>query len=210
MRLSRSLWRKLAVTLVAMVGFVYLYEATTNDAVWPFQAGSVDPTRPVPGARLQFSATAYCKGTRTTSGVDVRSGIAAADPALLPVGSVLTITTDDSRYNGVYTVMDTGPAVQGREVDLYIWNCNEALAFGRKDVQVTVLRLGWSPTASTPGLIDRLFRRRVQRAATPAAIPPAAATPPPAAQPPAEGTAATPASPAAATPAPPDGGSSAP
>jgi 3D (Asp-Asp-Asp) domain-containing protein len=115
---------------------------------------------PKPGARLPFSATAYCKGTTTASGVAVRSGIAAADPSLLPVGSVLNIAVGDDRYNGVYTVMDTGPKVQGRLLDLYMWSCHEALKFGRKDVQVTVLRLGWDPRASAPTLIDRLFRRR--------------------------------------------------
>ena len=41
-----------------------------------------------------------------------------------------------------------------------MWSCHEALKFGRKEVQVTVLRLGWDPTASSPGLIDRVFRRR--------------------------------------------------
>jgi hypothetical protein len=56
--------------------------------------------------------------------------------------------------------MDTGPKVQGRILDLYMWSCHEALAFGRKQVEVTVLRLGWNPAASSPGLIDRLFRRR--------------------------------------------------
>jgi len=56
--------------------------------------------------------------------------------------------------------MDTGPSVQGRHIDLYIWNCNEALAFGRREMVITVLRLGWNPRASTPSLIDRLFRRR--------------------------------------------------
>ena len=44
---------------------------------------------PQAGARLQFSATAYCKGETTASGVGVRTGIAAADPAILPVGSVV-------------------------------------------------------------------------------------------------------------------------
>ena len=58
--------------------------------------------------------------------------------------------------------MDTGPRVQGRLLDLYMWSCHEALAFGRKRIQVTVLRLGWNPQASTPGVIDRLFRRREQ------------------------------------------------
>ena len=56
--------------------------------------------------------------------------------------------------------MDTGPKVQGRILDLYMWSCHEALAFGRKQVQITVLRLGWNPSNSSPSLIDRLFRRR--------------------------------------------------
>ncbi len=44
-----------------------------------------------------------------------------------------------------------------------MWSCTEALSFGRKNVQVTVLRLGWDPQASSPGLIDRLFRGRLAR-----------------------------------------------
>jgi hypothetical protein len=82
---------------------------------------------------------------------------------VLPVGSVLNVAAGDSRYNGVYTVMDTGPKVQGRLLDLYMWSCHEALKFGRRQVQVTVLRLGWDPKASSPGLIDRLFRGREAR-----------------------------------------------
>lgn len=178
--LSRSTWRKLAVTLVAVSGFVLLYEATTIDSLMPWQTQPVDPTSPVQGARLQFSATAYCKGRTTASGVGVQTGIAAADPGLLPVGSVVTVTTDHVRYNGVYTVMDTGPAVQGRELDLYMWSCTEAQAFGRKSVQITVLRLGWNPSASTPSLIDRIFRRQARPVpAVPVeAVVPASATPP--------------------------------
>jgi len=56
-------------------------------------------------------------------------------------------------------VMDTGPSVQGREVDVYMWSCNEALAFGRKPIQLTVLRLGWNPRATTPGFLGRFFKR---------------------------------------------------
>ena len=89
-----------------------------------------------------------------------RGGIAAADPQLLPVGSVVTLATGDPEYNGVYTIMDTGPKIQGRVLDLYIWSCHEALKFGRRQIEVTVLRLGWDPRASSPSLIDRLFRRR--------------------------------------------------
>ena len=185
--LSGSIALKVLATLLAIGAFVLLYEVTAFDS--RETAGDsevVDPTAPVTGTRLQFQATAYCKGRTTASGVVVRSGVAAADPKLLPVGSVLNVTTDTKKYNGIYTVMDTGPAVQGRVLDLYMWSCHEALAFGRKPVQVTVLRLGWSPTASSASLIDRLFRRReAARNAQPAPAPvegpiPETATPPPA------------------------------
>jgi 3D (Asp-Asp-Asp) domain-containing protein len=135
------------------------------------RAGAVDPTAPAAGSRLAFSATAYCKGTTTASGVGVRTGIAASDPTILPVGSVISITTDETKYNGIYTIMDTGPKVQGRILDVYMWSCNEALAFGRKQVEITVLRLGWNPNNSSPSLIDRLFRRReAARNAAPPAV----------------------------------------
>ena len=82
--------------------------------------------------------------------------------AFVANGSVVNITTDSERYNGVYTVMDTGPKVQGRQLDLYIWSCTEALQFGRQRGRVTILRMGWDPKATPPGLIDRvegLFKR---------------------------------------------------
>ena len=105
---------------------------------------------PQAGARLQFTATAYCKGDTTASGVGVRTGVAAADPALLPVGTVVRVDMPNPRYTGIWTVMDTGPAVQGRTVDLYLWSCKEALEFGRRPVRVTVLRLGLESAEQHP------------------------------------------------------------
>ena len=156
MVLSRSLTRKLAATCGAVLGFVLLYEVTALDSK-ATAAHEVEVREtaswPRPGARLRFHATAYCKGTTTASGTAVRTGIAAADPVLLPVGSVIQIESLSPRYNGIYTVMDTGPAVQGREIDIYMWNCNEALAFGRRSIAINVLRLGWNPKASVPAAI---------------------------------------------------------
>ena len=183
--LARSNSHRLVVMLVVIGGLMLTYEATTFDLLPWGVAGVVDPSAPVPGARLDFSATAYCKGKTTASGAEVRTGIAAADDSILPVGSVVNVATDSIRYNGVYTIMDTGPRVQGRLLDLYMWSCKEALAFGRKQIQVTVLRLGWNPQASTPGLIDRLFRRRESARAE---IPPPAAPPPVAVEPAVEET----------------------
>ena len=161
MIIARSLWRKALVTLVAAFSFVSLYEVTALDSKYAARQATMHETiaPPMPGARLAFSATAYCKGLVTTAGVAVQAGIVAADPELLPVGSVIEIDSSAQRYNGVYTVLDTGPSVQGRQVDVYMWNCNEALAFGRRPIHLNVLRLGWNPRATTPGFLDRLFRK---------------------------------------------------
>ncbi len=173
MLISRSIGRKAIATTTAAVGFVLLYEATVMDSRNAARQTLEAPGQPAPGARLLFEATAYCKGTMTASGVNVRTGIAAADPDLLPVGSVIQVDRLSKDYDGIYTIMDTGPSVQGRHIDIYLANCNEALALGRRDMLITVLRLGWNPRATTPSLLERLFRRRAsaQDAATPPPLP---------------------------------------
>jgi 3D (Asp-Asp-Asp) domain-containing protein len=158
--ISKSLRRKAVVTVVAIVGFVSTYEVTILDSNYAAKQAVLRETTaaPTPAAKLAFSATAYCKGDTTASGAGVHSGVAAADPGLLPVGSVVQIESLPGRYNGIYTVLDTGPAVQGRQVDLYMWSCNEALAFGRKAIHLTVLRLGWNPRTTTASLLDKFFK----------------------------------------------------
>src|SRR6266540_1159181 len=163
--ISRSLGRKLAATATVAVAFVLMYEAKVMDFHYipmPGLGRTAPEEEPLPAqaSHLRFTATAYCKGTTTASGVNVRTGIAAADPDLLPVGSVIQVYKLGERYNGIYTIMDTGPAVQGRHIDIYMWSCNEALELGRRDIAINVLRLGWNPKASTPTLVERLFRQR--------------------------------------------------
>ena len=156
--LSQSLWRKVVATAIAVSAFVLLYDAAVIDskrvADGPLATGSAVPQA---GARLKFVATAYCKGQTTASGVGVTTGIVAADKDLLPEGSVIQLDSPSGRdaglpdkYRGIYTVMDTGPLVNGRHIDIYLWNCNEALSFGRRDTVITVLRLGWNPKNSRP------------------------------------------------------------
>lgn len=93
-------------------------------------------------------ATAYCDLGITKSGVAVTKGIVAADPRLFPLGTVMEVRA--GRYSGIYTVMDTGGAVKGRIIDIFIPDYDEAVQFGRRKVSVRVLRHGWSPKRS-PG-----------------------------------------------------------
>lgn len=181
MALSRPIRRALAAAFVAAaVLFVFVTRARDSSEEVFDAAG-----RPRLGTAFRFTATSYCKGETTAAGVAVRTGIAAADPALLPIGSVVRVQTDDDHHSGIWTVLDTGPEVKGRELDLYIWNCTEALAFGRQTVQVTILRLGWDPQNSAPTTVEQLFRRRERAQPAPAPTPaptPEPATPPPAAE----------------------------
>jgi 3D (Asp-Asp-Asp) domain-containing protein len=179
MLLSRSTGRRIAATAAAAVALAFLYEATTLDSRYAARQAELreETAAPSPGAKLRFTATAYCRGTTTASGVNVRSGIAAADPDLLPVGSVIQVDRLADKYNGIYTVMDTGPKVKGRHIDIYMWNCDEALVLGRKSAGVTVLRLGWNPKASSPSLVDRLFRQREANRAVRAVAPAPAQVP---------------------------------
>ncbi len=154
MLLSRSFRRKLLATVLTAAALVVLYDATIIDSRGPGRIGlsAASAAKVAAGAQLPFVATAYCRGQTTASGVDVQAGIAAADETMLPEGSVVSVAGVPEQYLGIYTVMDTGPKVLGKHVDLYMWNCDEAVDFGRRDIVLTVLRLGWSPKNTAPAI----------------------------------------------------------
>jgi 3D (Asp-Asp-Asp) domain-containing protein len=134
---------------------VIAFAEAATAAIAQRPAGESEPLRtaraerPAPGTVIAFTATAYCQDGVTRSGAGTHSGVAAADPAVLPVGSVVQIAVPDAPdYGGVYTVLDTGSLVQRRSLDLFVRNCAEATAFGRKLIDVKVLRRGWSPRES--------------------------------------------------------------
>lgn len=95
------------------------------------------------GPFASFQATAYALRGRTSSGAYVRRGVIAADPRVIPMGSVVQISTPG--YCGVYTVHDTGKKIKGKIVDLWVESPREARFFGRRQVKVQVLRLGPKP-----------------------------------------------------------------
>jgi 3D (Asp-Asp-Asp) domain-containing protein len=84
-----------------------------------------------------FSATAYCLKGRTAMGHGVRRGIVAADPRVLPLGTRISLNAGS--YSGSYLVSDTGGAVKGRKLDIWVPSCSEAIKFGRRSVSVNVV-----------------------------------------------------------------------
>jgi 3D (Asp-Asp-Asp) domain-containing protein len=95
---------------------------------------------------MRVKATAYCQSGTTKSGLHTRTGVVAADPRVLPVGSVVQII--DGATAGVYTVLDTGAAVKGRKIDIFIPDCRRARRFGAQTLRVRVLRRGWDPKSA--------------------------------------------------------------
>ena len=85
-------------------------------------------------SRGAFTATAYCLQGRTAMGHGVRRGIIAADPRVLKLGSRITIAAGP--YSGTYLVSDTGGAIKGKKIDIWVPGCSEARKFGRRNVQV--------------------------------------------------------------------------
>ena len=89
---------------------------------------------------MRLVATAYCAKGPTKSGVRAQTGIVAADPRVLPIGTVLRIIAPGRSYEGIYTVMDTGSEIRGAEIDIFMPSCARAQQFGRRSVRVSILK----------------------------------------------------------------------
>jgi len=92
-------------------------------------------TRP---AEMYMEATAFSVQGITAAGTWSRPGTVAADPSLLPLGTKIRVL-EAGKYSGDYFVEDTGPAVKGSRIDIYIASNAEAKHFGKQRVKVVIL-----------------------------------------------------------------------
>jgi 3D (Asp-Asp-Asp) domain-containing protein len=86
---------------------------------------------------VTFTATAYSLRGRTADGGAVRRGVIAADRRVLPIGT--RVRLEAGSYSGEYVVADTGGAVRGRKIDIWVPSTGEAMRFGRRPIKLTVL-----------------------------------------------------------------------
>ena len=95
------------------------------------------------GKTMTVSATAYtaycvgCSGT-TATGIDLRSNpnqkVIAVDPSVIPLGSKVWVEGYGEAIAG-----DTGGAIKGNKIDVFIPSQGAALDWGRKNVTIKVL-----------------------------------------------------------------------
>jgi 3D (Asp-Asp-Asp) domain-containing protein len=88
---------------------------------------------------MRMLATAYCDRGPTRSGVRAQHGVVAADLRRLPLGTRLRLLAPGQSYAGVYTVLDTGSKISGRDLDIFMTSCARARRFGKRTVRVKIL-----------------------------------------------------------------------
>lgn len=85
---------------------------------------------------MVFTATAYTwTGNRTATGTWPSRGTVAVDPRVIPLGTELHI-----EGYGSAVAADTGGAIQGQKIDLYMDSEHECLQWGRRKVEVQIRR----------------------------------------------------------------------
>lgn len=109
-------------------------------------APNVQPEEAEAKKVLNITATAYAPGphdnarwgNKTHMGTQIRPGVIAVDPRVIPLGSKVMIKYPDGTKE--YAVAeDTGGAIKGHRIDVAKWTVKEAYRFGVKPVKVYVL-----------------------------------------------------------------------
>jgi len=59
-----------------------------------------------------------------------------------PIGTRLRVVAPGKAYAGVYTVLDSGSEIKGRDLDIFMPSCRAAKRFGKRPVQVQILATG--------------------------------------------------------------------
>lgn len=126
-------------------------EATINAETVTTNAQSVqqnpapaETVNPEQGSKeITVEATAYtaeCEGCIgiTKTGVDLKANpdakVIAVDPSVIPLGSKVYV-----EGYGYATAEDTGGAIKGNRIDVFVPNHDDALQWGRKQVKVTII-----------------------------------------------------------------------
>ena len=102
---------------------------TSSDTTSHSSGGSIEK-----GQQLTVSATYYCLPGSTASGLPVGPGIMATDPSVIPLGTRAYVPG-----YGNAVAADTGSAVKGFTIDLWVADCKKAKAYGRQTLTVKIL-----------------------------------------------------------------------
>lgn len=126
---------------------------TSSDILENVRATAYDLSVASCGKRPTHPGYGQTRSGRQIDGLTrVEAACVAVDPKVIPLGSILYVTFDDPehiQYSGVYQALDTGGAVKGRSIDVFLGDFNstkedpEVTNFGVAKARVVIIRKGW-------------------------------------------------------------------
>lgn len=109
---------------------------SSNPPTVPDPPKQTTPTTPSGGRTLNVEATAYALNGITATGIDLSKNpiCIAVDPSVIPLNSLVEVPG-----YGIAIAGDTGGAIIGNIIDVHFPTNDQAIAWGRKNIQITVL-----------------------------------------------------------------------
>jgi len=127
---------RLAIVILALVIILHSPSPVLAPVIVPEVVQEYQEPEPPEPETITFEATAYTwTGYRTATGTWPSRGTVAVDPNVIPLGSVLYV-----EGYGPAVAADTGGAIQGQKIDLYMDSEHECLQWGRRKVEVQIRR----------------------------------------------------------------------
>lgn len=114
---------------------------TTSKKTTDNKSGSSSQSKPASSSGAKtFRATAYTHtGNKTRTGVWPKQGMIAVDPKVIPLYTKVYVEFPSgwTHLNGYYQAMDTGGAIKGDIIDVFVDDETTARKFGRRTVKIS-------------------------------------------------------------------------
>lgn len=88
------------------------------------------------GTHMVVESTSYCQGSVTATGTKARWGVIAVDPNIIPFGTKVYIP----QFDKVFIAEDTGGAIKGNKIDIFMEDSNDAINWGRRNIDIYILK----------------------------------------------------------------------
>lgn len=88
------------------------------------------------GTHMVVESTSYCQGSVTATGTQARWGVIAVDPNVIPFGTKVYIP----QFDKVFIAEDTGGAIKGNKIDIFMENSDDAINWGRRNIDIYILK----------------------------------------------------------------------
>lgn len=128
-----NMTRNLKSLARAIAGVLLLSNCSTSGKLNAHDPSDSYPTLAIQHGNASWYSIRTNYGTRTASGARLSNNAATAAHKTLPMGTKVRVTNEINGKSEVVTIIDRGPYIRGRIIDLTI-GCAERLGFRQRGV----------------------------------------------------------------------------